>query len=205
MKRPLEYALWCDCETDDERAVFLHSGRAIETGVVAPILAPELAEVFMDRASLRAEVERLKAENTQANEWISRLAKLLWKKYYAEKAPEWGPFTDLVGVISQLDNMIAGMNETMSSLEADAKLGRMMRAMPEGCGLYRHVGGYYTGRFEGVYARGTATPEEALEKAGVKAGISDRKSTHVCQDCVSHTNRCYSCVEGSNKQVATKA
>ncbi len=48
---------------------------------------------------------------------------------------------------------------------ADAKLGRMVRGMPEGCGLYHHVGGYFTGRFEGEYSRGNATPEEALEKA----------------------------------------
>ena len=103
------------------------------------------------------------------------------------------------------DDCASTTGSVCDKCRADAKLGRLVRGMPEGCGLYRHVGGYYTGRFEGVYARGTATPEEALEKAGVKAGISDRKSTHVCQDCVSHTNRCYSCVEGSNKQVATKA
>lgn len=62
MKRPLEYALWCDCEADEERAVFLHSGRAVETGIVTPIIVPELAQAFLDRASLKAEVERLKAQ-----------------------------------------------------------------------------------------------------------------------------------------------
>ncbi len=57
---PLEAKLWCDCETDEDRAVFLLSGMAVATGIVAPAIVPELAQAFRDRERLRAALELLR-------------------------------------------------------------------------------------------------------------------------------------------------
>lgn len=46
----LENALWDDCETDDERALFLESGRAHTTGIIAQAIQKEVAEAFKFRA-----------------------------------------------------------------------------------------------------------------------------------------------------------
>lgn len=48
--KTIETALFCDCETDVERAAFFACGRAFETGVVAAALSDHLADVYL-RAS----------------------------------------------------------------------------------------------------------------------------------------------------------
>lgn len=52
MKKPLTEALWCDCETDEERADFIALGRACETGIVAKSIQSELVNVFRFRAGI---------------------------------------------------------------------------------------------------------------------------------------------------------
>ena len=42
-------------------------------------------------------------------EYAIRLATTLWEKYYKTDAPHWKPFDDMSGVLSQIDNMIAGI------------------------------------------------------------------------------------------------
>jgi hypothetical protein len=39
-------ALYCDCEDDLERSFFFSSGRAVETGIVAPSIAKDVARAF---------------------------------------------------------------------------------------------------------------------------------------------------------------
>ena len=46
MKRPIETALWCDCETTHERIEFLKSGRAWEVGIIAKAIIPEAVAAF---------------------------------------------------------------------------------------------------------------------------------------------------------------
>lgn len=42
----MEEKLWADLKNDGERIEFLRSGRAVETGIVAAALVPELIQVF---------------------------------------------------------------------------------------------------------------------------------------------------------------
>jgi hypothetical protein len=53
MKCHVKTALWCDCETDEERAAFFRSGRAYGTGVIAEDLAEPCAQAFEDAAKWR--------------------------------------------------------------------------------------------------------------------------------------------------------
>ena len=41
--------------------------------------------------------------------YAKRLAKHLWENHYKKKVPEWEPLPDLMGILSQIDNMIAGL------------------------------------------------------------------------------------------------
>jgi hypothetical protein len=55
MKRPIETALWCDCETDEERLAFISSGRAWETGIISKELIPQIAGIYLELIRLRTE------------------------------------------------------------------------------------------------------------------------------------------------------
>lgn len=41
--------LFNDCQTDEERVQFLLSGRAVETGIIAPAIVETVASAFMYR------------------------------------------------------------------------------------------------------------------------------------------------------------
>jgi hypothetical protein len=41
--------------------------------------------------------------------YASRLATHLWEKHYKDAAPQWKPFDDLLGVLTQIDNMTSGL------------------------------------------------------------------------------------------------
>ena len=41
--------------------------------------------------------------------YAKRLSEAIWKKHYQSTAPQWKPFDDLMGVLTQIDNMTAGL------------------------------------------------------------------------------------------------
>jgi hypothetical protein len=41
--------------------------------------------------------------------YASRLAVAIWEQHYKATAPQWKPFDDLMGVLTQIDNMTAGL------------------------------------------------------------------------------------------------
>lgn len=47
--RDLSQLLWCDLQTDAERIEFLESGRACETGIIAPVMVAEIVELLRCR------------------------------------------------------------------------------------------------------------------------------------------------------------
>ena len=44
--RDLSNLLWCDLQTDRERLEFIQSGRAVHTGILAPVMVEDLVEVY---------------------------------------------------------------------------------------------------------------------------------------------------------------
>ena len=49
--------------------------------------------------------------------YASRLAVAIWEKHYKDTAPHWKPLDDLVGVLTQIDNMAAGMARLVQQAE----------------------------------------------------------------------------------------
>lgn len=41
--------------------------------------------------------------------YASRLAAAIWEKHYKDIAPQWKPLDDVMGVLTQIDNMTAGL------------------------------------------------------------------------------------------------
>lgn len=71
-------------------------------------------EVLKDpSAATERDIERATAEYTAAHmtplEYATDLARHIWAKHFAETAPDWEPLPDLMGVLTQIDNMTAGM------------------------------------------------------------------------------------------------
>ena len=73
MKRPLENSLWCDCETDDERVEFLRSGRAWDTGTIAPPLVDAMADLFERARNAEKEIVEGKEWHIVARARIAEL------------------------------------------------------------------------------------------------------------------------------------
>ena len=46
-----------------------------------------------------------------ALEYATRLAKGMWERDWQEESPNWQPLDDLLGVMTQIDNMLAGMEK----------------------------------------------------------------------------------------------
>lgn len=82
MKRPMKTALWCDCETDEERAEFFRSGRAWLAGNTMLLVCEPIADAFEDAAKWRRHAHII-------NQAIDTA--IISGKYTITDAPPWGP------------------------------------------------------------------------------------------------------------------
>ena len=57
--------LFCDCKTDEEKSNFFLSGRAVETGVIAPAISNEVAMAYHRCAQFKKENDALRAKIEQ--------------------------------------------------------------------------------------------------------------------------------------------
>lgn len=55
--------LFCDCKTDEEKANFFLSGRAVETGIIAPAISNDVAMAYHRCDEFKKERDALRAEN----------------------------------------------------------------------------------------------------------------------------------------------
>lgn len=66
---------------------------------------------------LKLQAERAKRRSVQrrdyaaALEYATRLATGMWERDWKKESPHWQPFDDLLGVLTQIDNMLAGMEK----------------------------------------------------------------------------------------------
>jgi hypothetical protein len=56
----------------------------------------------------------------RACDYAERLAVSLWRNHWTDSAPDWKPLSgDLIGILTQIDNMTAGMTRARASLYPD--------------------------------------------------------------------------------------
>lgn len=68
-------------------------------------------------------VNKAQAQGGGEVEYARRLAVDLWQRHYREVAPEWEPFRDLAGLLSQIDNMASGLCRFDSTAPPSAPVG----------------------------------------------------------------------------------
>lgn len=50
-------------------------------------------------------------QNSEAYGYAKRLAEAIWEKHYKKESPHWRPFHDVLGVLTQIDNMTCGLEK----------------------------------------------------------------------------------------------
>jgi hypothetical protein len=67
-------------------------------------------------------------EQLPEHRYAKRLAESLWRAHYREVSPEWEVCPDLMGVLTQIDNMAAGLQCRSARVDDDAKDAARWRA-----------------------------------------------------------------------------
>ena len=77
--KKLKNALWCDCDTDQEKLELLTSGRAWETGIIAKSLEIEVANYINYKIESEKEILELRKQNSQLKSEIKQLKQQIEK------------------------------------------------------------------------------------------------------------------------------
>ena len=78
-------------------------------------------------AMLRKEIDTLRAQLAEAQREAVSLAQTLFKRHYAQEPHyasgeiEWEPFNEPASVITQIDNMVAGISAQLAEAQRDAE------------------------------------------------------------------------------------
>jgi hypothetical protein len=103
-------------------------------------LATQIKPDYEHNKAITAIKATLEAKDeTHAYGYANRLAEAIWSKHYKNTAPQWEPFDELIGVLTQIDNMTAGLisppqckpltDEELSRLEGTYIGRRLARAI----------------------------------------------------------------------------
>lgn len=118
-----------------------------------------------DMAERIAQLER---DLAAAQSYATTLAVSMHRQHYAEAAPNWQPLSDLVGLLTQIDNMYAGLRNDFAAAQAERDEARAERdkwkAMAEwqyGVRVYPHDMSLRKGALD-AYIK-TWSPDAALE------------------------------------------
>lgn len=64
---------------------------------------------------------QLEEDLADAQSYATTLAVSMHKQHYAETAPNWQPLLDLVGLLTQIDNMYAGLRNDLEAMKVENK------------------------------------------------------------------------------------
>jgi hypothetical protein len=65
-------------------------------------------------------------------EYATQLATWTWEKHYRDDSPDWRPLPDLMGVLTQIDNMLTGLVRARPSTNRSECLGPALRTVDPG-------------------------------------------------------------------------
>jgi len=66
-------------------------------------------------------------------EYAKDLATHIWGAHYKKDAPDWEPLDDLMGVLTQIDNMVVGLTAHAVDAERCANCGAELRTYCNNC------------------------------------------------------------------------
>ena len=95
--------LFCDCKTDEEKSNFFLSGRAVETGVIAPAISNDVAMAYhrcaqfkKENYALRARIEAMEKQEP-VGQFIQHPSNGLWEQDGYGDNPDARPLYALPG------------------------------------------------------------------------------------------------------------
>lgn len=95
----------------------------------------EICQHYYDDGKAYADkrIAALEAELAKVREYATTLARSMHRQHYTETAPNWQPLDDVLGLLTQIDNMYAGLRNDFAVLEAENKrlVGMPLAAMQE--------------------------------------------------------------------------
>ena len=90
---------------------------------------------MLERATTMIEQELAKPEQ-EAYGYAKRLAEFIWEKHYKKESPDWTPLPDVLGVLTQIDNMTCGLE--LAKPEMPTKIfGPNLEQILNAAGFYR--------------------------------------------------------------------
>jgi hypothetical protein len=120
IKQPVE--LWALILTALQSAV-----EAEESELVA-----KLTKEMLDHATTKEQLNAMQRERDEGMQEALRLAECIYRTKYAKEAPNWKPLDTIGGVISQIDNMFAGIRQQRDTARAEiATLNEQLRYVTE--------------------------------------------------------------------------
>lgn len=81
---------------------------------------PDLyADVPLQMLKKRVEAleQKLAKPEQEAYGYAKRLAEFIWEKHYKKESPDWTPLPDVLGVLTQIDNMTCGLEKAKPEQE----------------------------------------------------------------------------------------
>jgi len=87
-------------------------------------------------AAARELQQELAKPEQEAYGYAKRLAEFIWEKHYKKESPDWTPLPDVLGVLTQIDNMTCGLEK--AKLEMPTKIfGPNLEQILNAAGFYR--------------------------------------------------------------------
>jgi len=83
------------------------------------------------------EAELAKPEQ-EAYGYAKRLAEFIWEKHYKKESPDWTPLPDVLGVLTQIDNMTCGLEKAKPEMPTKI-FGPNLEQILNAAGFYRRV------------------------------------------------------------------
>ena len=96
--------LFCDCKTDEEKANFFLSGRAVETGIIAPAISNDVSMAYHRCAEFQKEIDTLRAKVAEMEQqepvgkFVQHPSNGLWEQDGYGDNPDARPLYALPGV-----------------------------------------------------------------------------------------------------------
>ena len=75
-------------------------------------------------------------QENEAYSYAKRLAEFIWKEHYKEESPDWTPLPDVLGVLTQIDNMTCGLEKAKPEMPTKI-FGPNLEQILNAAGFYR--------------------------------------------------------------------
>ena len=92
---------------------------------------------LMDKAIEAIKQELAKPEQERETYgYAKRLAEFIWEKHYKKESPDWTPLPDVLGVLTQIDNMTCGLEKAKPEMPTKI-FGPNLEQILNAAGFYR--------------------------------------------------------------------